>query len=358
MTIDARRPAEVQRALGDANRLAAAGNTAAAVQRLQECNRSCASYELERRIIGLRRKAFQRRARAPCTLPANPTRAAPLDAARRVPLAERSKLSAELIGDTLAAHGALVVPRLFDTDQTRRLAALVDKAFDARRAARNHKRTDQDRAWFEEVSDIAPLGRHFLGDQGMYICDSPRGLFDFLEVYRQVGLLELLPRYFGERVALMPEKCTLRKVVPWSPAEWSHHRQTFGDEESTLLWHQDGRIFGEATNALDIWIALSPCGRDAPGLELVPSRVNRLLPLDASRGFGTVAPRTIRRELPDVEPVLPEFEPGDALFMDQFTLHSTGHRRGMEKVRVSVEAWFFGESAYPHNGDALLVCPL
>ena len=67
-------------------------------------------------------------------------------------------------------------------------------------------------------------------------------------------------------------------------------------------WHQDGAFLGEGIRTVDAWFALSRCGRDAPGLEVIPVRLERVLPTgEAGTYFDwTVSPETITRELPGI----------------------------------------------------------
>src|SRR4029079_13817193 len=101
--------------------------------------------------------------------------------------------------------------------------------------------------------------------------------------------------------------------------------------------------------ALNLWLSLSRCGDVAPGLDLVPRRLEHLvqtqteeavLPIHASESAGVAAagPATIVR---------PIFEPGDALFFDELFMHQTASDPSMPNPRYAIENWFFGGSAFP-----------
>ena len=60
---------------------------------------------------------------------------------------------------------------------------------------------------------------------------------------------------------LSANKCTLRRVPI----------------DANTDWHQDGAFLGAGIRALNVWLALSDCGVDAPGLDLVPRRFDDVL---------------------------------------------------------------------------------
>ena len=64
--------------------------------------------------------------------------------------------------------------------------------------------------------------------------------------------------YLGEPPLLSVHKTTLRKADP-----------SVGG-----AWHQDGAFMGDV-RALNLWLSLSRCGDEAPGLDIVPRRARR-----------------------------------------------------------------------------------
>ena len=116
-------------------------------------------------------------------------------------------------------------------------------------------------------------------------------------------------------------------------------------------WHQDGALGfdflnpgpadGELLSMLTCWIALTPCGVDAPGLEFVDRRKRRLLPLSA---LGDEAVRAGHGESDFVQPVL---QAGDALVFDGGVLHHTHVRPRMNRDRTSLELRFFAAAQIP-----------
>ncbi len=178
--------------------------------------------------------------------------------------------------------------------------------------------------------------------QGLLAADSPRAFFEFLETIREIGLDRVIAEYFGERPVLSVEKTTLRR------ADASLHQST---------WHQDGAFLGGGIRTVDAWVALSRCGREAPGLDVIPLRLERVLPTGEPGTFfeWTVSPDTIDRELPGVSVWRPEFEEGDVLFFDHLLLHRTAADRQMSAVRYAIESWFFAPSVYPRASTPLVV---
>jgi hypothetical protein len=200
-------------------------------------------------------------------------------------------------------------------------------------------------AWFDPLEGV-PGGeeKRVWGrmSQSVLTADSPRALFEFLETLRDLRIDRLIAGYLGERPALSVEKCMLRRTD-----ERSQHS----------LWHQDGSFLGKGIRTVDAWFALSPCGRNAPGMDLIPLRLERLItPGEQGSGFDwTASPETIARELPGVIPWRPEFETGDVLFFDHFMLHRTAAAPGMKEVRYAIESWFFAPSVYPDTSTPLVV---
>ncbi len=87
---------------------------------------------------------------------------------------------------------------------------------------------------------------------GVLGVDSPRAMFEMTEALDAAGMRTIMTDYFGERPAFSVKKTTLRRTEPGSLAGW----------------HQDGAFLGVDTRALNIWTALSPCGIDAPSLDI------------------------------------------------------------------------------------------
>jgi ectoine hydroxylase-related dioxygenase (phytanoyl-CoA dioxygenase family) len=215
----------------------------------------------------------------------------------------------------------------------------VDLAFDARARIHAGDGSAAADAWYHELADVRDVAtRTFVAADGVLAADSPRGLRELLAAYAEVGVDELVAGYLGERPAFSFEKTALRRVPP-APA---------------TSWHQDGAFLGGAgIRSLNVWVALSSCGRTSPGLEILPRRVEHIVRLGGMFDWD-IADETLAREFPGEPPVLIEFEPGDALLFDHLCVHRTGQIRGMTEPRYALESWFFSPSRFPEVLTGLL----
>lgn len=148
-----------------------------------------------------------------------------------------------------------------------------------------------------------------------------------------------------DRVLLDRDACWVRRQYPTHAAPAFH---------APHGWHQDGalgsdfRPHGDAAptdNALapmlTCWIALSACGRDAPGLEIVAGRQDGLLPVAA------LGDRELRRRFAASTFFRPTLAPGDALLFMGDIVHRTHVTPGMRESRTSLELRFLATGAIP-----------
>ena len=159
------------------------------------------------------------------------------------------------------------------------------------------------------------------------------------EALNQVGFPELVHGYLGEPAMISAQKTTLRKAEP----------------DVRGAWHQDGKFLGEV-RALNLWLSLSHCGVEAPGLDIVPRRIDHVLEAGTDSEFPIeVSPAAAEEAAGDLGILRPTFEPGDALLFDELFLHQTGSDPKMPKPRYAIESWFFGPSAFPSDYVPLAV---
>jgi hypothetical protein len=142
----------------------------------------------------------------------------------------------------------------------------------------------------------------------------------------------------GEWPALSAAKCNVRRTPVHIPGEW----------------HQDGSFIGTDVCSVDVWMALSECGRDAPGLDIVPKRIDYLLP--AGPDTVSIPHETVLKtcQAEGAAAVSPVFHPGDVLLFDHLFLHRTAVIPGMSRERYALETWFFAPSRYPTGQIPLL----
>jgi hypothetical protein len=191
---------------------------------------------------------------------------------------------------------------------------------------------------FEGVEGLPIRGetRKFVREgAGVWTVESPRMLFEFLEILERAGLRPLIADYLGERPALTLKKSTLRRTHPLPFADW----------------HQDGAFLGEGIRTVNLWLSLSHCGDDAPGLDLLPRRLGHIVETGSGGAIfpWSVGPGTVEEAAEGVEVIRPIFEPGDALLFDELFLHRTATDETMTRNRYAIETWFFAPSVYPDD---------
>lgn len=257
-----------------------------------------------------------------------------------LPEVPASELTAETLAAGIRHHGALLVRGLFSTSTAAQMVDGIRQALAACAAWRERGGGDFESTWYARL----PLQKNCKlagarpwvegrGD-GVWLADSPRMLYELTALFETSGITRLLTQYFGERPMLSVGKSTLR-CVP-----------------STIRradWHQDGAFMGANIRSVNVWTALSPCGVDASGLEVLPCRVPRVL-RTGSHGAcfdWSIGPGIVTEAAGGVATTSPVFEPGDALLFDHFFVHRTSVPAAITKDRYAIESWFFAPSAYP-----------
>jgi hypothetical protein len=263
----------------------------------------------------------------------------------------RDELSATLLHAAIQHHGCLLVRGLLAPASIERLVDDVERAF---AAFDESERVVPDAAdplvpvppWFvpfepgpgelvigEPWDPLIPR-RWARSGGALYAVDAPRALFDVLEAFDGAGLPAVLEEYLGERAAISVKKVALRRTTGDLDAEW---------------WHQDGAFLGEQTRALNVWVALSECGVDAPGLDIVDRRLDHVVETGTgdARFDWSVGSQTVARVSEGKPLARPVFGPGDALLFDHLLLHKTAVDPAMTQIRYAIETWFFTPSTFP-----------
>ena len=326
--------------------LATDGRWLEAMTVLGDENRGQPDAALEAELVRLRHRAFAEldRTAGPDMLPQVDD---PFPSVIGVPPEVRADaLDANLLRGAIQHHGSLLVRGLIPDATIERLRDDIDCAFGARDA---NGRGGGAGPWYAPLTDdgiddgILDFDRAVASSQaGLLAADSPRALFDVLELYRRIGLLDVLTEYFGEHPTLSARKTVLRRI---------HADEFFDALDGRGVdsgWHQDGAFLGADVRTMNLWVSLSDCGRDAPSLDLVARRVDRILPTGTEgAAFDWAASSAVVEEVGAGAIVRPEFAPGDALFFDGFCVHQTGATPGMTRARYAIESWFFAPSTYP-----------
>ena len=326
--------------LAGADVLEAEGRCLDAIDLLCAARRHRSDPAIDRRLAALRHLAFGELGGA---TPATASEAGQSERSAAGSLAEveAGGLTTDAVRRGILGCGALLVRGLL-AEHVDRLVAGIDSAFAARA---REVAPEPDDGWYDPLrldrSEAQSLGRHFVaGDNALLACDSPRVLNDLLDLYDELGLRRVVAEYLGERPVLSANKCTLRHVRL----------------ESGTDWHQDGSFLGRGIRALNVWVALTDCGVEAPGLDVVPLRLDSVLPTGTGDAiFDWAVGPDVVATLAERAPVLrPTFRAGDAMLFDELFLHRTGLDASMTKRRYAIEAWFFAPSAYP-SGQVPLV---
>jgi hypothetical protein len=311
-----------------------------AIASLTDSNRRHPDAAVERELAVLRHQAWSEVARPEPAGPWPPVGPDVLEGIKGLPDLDYADVTPDVLRSAVFQHGALLARGMLGPDLVERLVGDIDATMACVASLGNGGQLGDEPEWLSplEVTGYEGVGgadRMWVLKSGtVWAADSPRTLFDIIDSLETVGLDDLLTAVFGRRPALSVTKFAVRKVQP----------------DSMGGWHQDGYVLGEDTRTLNVWVALSHCGDEAPGLDIVPRRMDRFVetavapPLDF-----IVSQETIDELAEDTPPVRPTFEPGDALIFDQYLLHQTGWGPGLTKPRYGLECWFFCPSTYPDD---------
>jgi hypothetical protein len=331
--------------LGKADTLLAEGKPREAIDLLSAANRRHRDAAIEQRLVQVRHAAFAVIDRPSGREEWPPSVEELFPVTGHPPEIFGADLTAEVLGSGILRHGCLLVRGLVPPSRVEPLVSAIDKALESYDAHRDGTPVSQTAPWFVPFKPGAGYrvghGRQWVRDGGgAWTVDSPRTLFDLIETFQDVGLDRALTDHLGERPALSVKKCTLRRVPIDTSADW----------------HQDGAFLGAGIRTVNVWLSLSHCGDDAPGLDLVPRRLDNIVETGThgAQFDWSVGPELVERVAGDVGVVRPIFEPGDALLFDDFFLHQTGVSPGMTNERYAIESWFFAPSTYPNDQIPIL----
>jgi hypothetical protein len=303
------------------------------IRRLTEANRAAPDRETERRLLRLRHEAgIQLLGYEDASGYAQPDPAG-LPEGPALPEFTRDQVTPELLRAAILRDGCLLVRGLVDREAALDFAAQIDRAFAERERAQSGQATEP--GYYEEFEPETPFEvasvRPWIKDGGGVLAtDSPMLTYKMLELFGSADLRSLVGGYLGEPPLLSLHKTTLRKAEP----------------SVAGAWHQDGAFMGDV-RALNLWLSLSRCGDEAPGLDIVPRRVDHVVIEHGAMLDRDVTRRRAEEAAQGVGILRPIFEPGDALFFDELFLHQTGSDPAMPKPRYAIESWFFGGSAFP-----------
>ena len=318
----------------------------AEIERLTRANREKRDPDIETRLVELRHAAGIRLLDSSNSGADYPEPAFDVLPGRNGNLAGISpeQLSPEVVRAGILRDGCLLVRGVLTPDRAEHLVAQIHAAFDARDSLQAGRPADGG-YYHEFVPDerfrSEEGGRDWVaGGGGLWVADSPHLMFEMLDSFERAGLTSVIREYLGEQPTISVEKCTLRKVDP----------------DAGHGWHQDGAFMGDV-RALNVWLALSRCGDEAPGMDIVPKRLDHIVPTGTEGAIfeWSVAPQVAAEAAGEDGVLRPIFEPGDVLLFDDLFLHSTAAEPSMKKSRMAIESWFFGASATPTEYAPLAV---
>ena len=310
------------------------------IKDLSEAERSDPSPDRERAILRARHLAGLRLIdEAPAAPQFADAGGTVVPAGNPLPEFRPEDLGPELLRAAILRDGCALVRELIPRQLALELADGIDTAY-ARREAKEAGEEPADAFYDEFVphelsGQMDTMVRWWVKEGGGLLGgDSPALIVRFLDVLQERGIDKLVSGYLGEPALISAHKTTLRKADP-----------SVGGE-----WHQDGRFLGPV-RALNLWLSLSRCGDEAPGLDIVPRRLDDYV---ATGTEGASLSWTISDEQAQLAAGSssidrPIFEPGDALFFDELFLHKTGSDPSMPKPRFAIENWFFGVSGFPEE---------
>ena len=311
------------------------------IARLTEENHRQRDPQAERRLLKLRHRAAIALGQNGAANPNFPEPAFDALPDGALPEVRREDVTPELLRAAILRSGALLVRGLIDPSEAAALVREVDAAFDAR--DKRDAGEPRPEGYYEEFAPDPPfqlIERSWITDaSGVWLADSPKVMFDVVELFERTGLREVATGYLGERPAISVNKCTLRRV-----------RGDVVQGLRGISWHQDGAFLGDV-RALNVWLALSHCGDTAPGLDIVPKRIDRIVPTgtEGAAFDWSVSQTVVDEAAGDVEILRPIYEPGDVMLFDELFLHATGANIDMPDTRYAIESWFFGPSKFPEG---------
>jgi hypothetical protein len=319
-------------ALAAAEKLDRAGRALDAITLLTEANRARRDRRVEQRLVELRLDAFP-------TLAASSSRAVwpevveDLAPGELIPAVRREDLTVDCVRSALWNHGSLIVRGLIGRESAECLVDDIDTATAAFDARASGEERDDVAGWYvpAELSALSDERRMKKRKGGNLVAvESPPTLFDLIEIMNAVGIGELARGYFGEAPALLARKVTLRRMA----------------HDAHGAWHQDGSFMGADLRSLNVWLALTPCGDDAPSLDVVGRRLDSIIPPSPTTHTKSGITAETVEQIAAGTIVRPRFEPGDAMIFDHLCLHRTGGDPSMTRGRYAIETWLMAPSTY------------
>jgi hypothetical protein len=324
--------------LDEAEQLRQRGEFGVAIDRLTAANRASLDARIECKLVDVRLEAAAA-ARRP-DVPVQRSAIAPEGDGGEIVEVDPDDMTVEALRSGWARSGCLLVRGLVPPDRAAQLIGGIDSAlaaFDACDAGESF-----DPGWYtarpirDRIGSGPAIHRINRGIGALWTVFSPRMVCMLFDAIEALGVGQLMTEFLGERPFLSANKCTLRRVPP---------------ADLFTGWHQDGAFLGDRIGSVNVWMSLTPCGVDSPGLDLVPKRFDGVLD---SGGDGAVfrwslSDEAVADAAGSASIVRPQFGAGDVLLFDHRLVHRTASSGAMTRDRYAIESWFFAPSAYPDD---------
>ena len=266
-----------------------------------------------------------------------------------IPEITKSQFNGEILRDGVFTHGSIIVRNLLDERDVNLLRTGIQETYKHHDLHSTGASLEETQPWFapfvpSESHSTEVIDRIWYRAGGAELAaDSPRGLFNLIDCFERNGILDVVTRYLGERPALSVRKTSLREI-PF----------TLNTE---VGWHQDGAFLGKGIRTMNLWIALTDCGVDAPSMFMIPKRLNHIVPTGTEGALfdWSVSKQMIDEVCGEEGPTHLQFKAGDAIIFDEMNMHRTSTLPEMTKNRFAVECWFFAPSCYPMDQLPILL---
>ena len=350
--------ARINRGLARAEELVRSGHYLEAIDVLSESNLLYPSAKAEARLIELRHEALFHISPESALSSWPPNVEDGCFAAEGIPEVDRGEFNARNLRSAIFNNGSLIVRNLISTAEAQAVIMNIDYAIENYDAAVRGEPLEDSAPWYVPFKSSTHLpenefsswnaddrlSRHWVREGGgIFAAESPRTFENLTSLLRRESIISVVEEYLGERAALSVKKTTLRRV----PCTL----------DTSNGWHQDGAFLGDGIRTVNLWIALTDCGVDAPTMDMVPKRLNEIAPTGTlGAAFDWSVSRAVVDELcGNTPPVRLQFKAGDAILFDEMNLHCTAVAQGMTNDRYAIEAWFFAPSCYPMDQLPLIV---
>ena len=332
----------VSRSLRKADLLVKQNNYREAIRLLTEANRRLHSSAIEILLVNLRHDSFFHHVPTSSLASWPPSPADLYGDQTGIPEIDRQDFTATNVAAGVFNHGSIIVRNMLTQDQVSLMRTSIIQTYAQHDKAMAGAPETETAPWFVPFNPAPREGTEAIVDRAWFrrtgaelASDSPRGLFNLINCLQDAGITDMVTEYLGERPALSVRKTSLRQVPKDVNAEHG--------------WHQDGAFLGHGIRTVNVWIALTDCGVDAPSLDMVPRRLRGIVPTgtEGAAFDWSVSQLAVRDAAGDTPPVRLQFREGDAIIFDEMNLHRTAGGPGMTKDRFAIEAWFFAPSCYP-----------